>query len=70
VNDQVEILKSIDAQLTGILALLARQLPDGSTKGLEALLRQTGVTTKEIAGILGKSQRAVQVALKAQGFKE
>jgi DNA-binding CsgD family transcriptional regulator len=69
-NDQVELLKSIDAKLTGILALLARQLPDDSIKGLEALLRQAGLTTKEIAGILGKSQRAVQVALKAQGFKE
>jgi hypothetical protein len=70
VNDQVELLKSIDAKLTGTLALLARQLADDSTKGLEVLLRQTGLTTKEIAGILGKSQRAVQVALKAQGFKE
>jgi DNA-binding NarL/FixJ family response regulator len=70
VNGQLEVLKSIDAKLTGLLGLLARQLPDGSTKGLEGLLRQTGLTTKEIAGILGRSQRTVQVALKAQGFRE
>jgi hypothetical protein len=67
---QEDTLKSIDRKLTGVIALLARQVTGGGTTGIESFLRRTGMSTAEIASILDKSQRAVQLALKDQGYKE
>jgi hypothetical protein len=67
---QQAALESIDRKLTAVIALLARQLSGDDAAGLESVLRRGGLGTLEIAAILGKSQRAVQMALKTQGFKE
>jgi hypothetical protein len=64
-------LKAIDDKLSAIVALLTRQLVPGlGADGIESILRRGGLSSGEIASVLDKSQRAVQLALKQQGFKE
>jgi hypothetical protein len=67
---QEDILESIDRKLTALIPLTARQLLDGETTGIELVLRRAGLGTSDIASILSKSQRTVQLALKEQGYKE
>ena len=67
---QEEPLKSIDKKLSAVIALLVRQLSGGGTKGVESVLRRAGMSTSEIASLLGKSQRAVQLAPQDQNYKE
>lgn len=66
---QEETLKSIDAKLSVVIALMSRQLTGGGSKGIESLLRRAGLSTSEIGVILARSQRAVQLALTEQGYK-
>jgi hypothetical protein len=67
---EADVLSSIDRKLTALIALAARQLLGGDATGIESVMRRAGLSTTEIASTLTKSQRAVQLALKDQGYKE
>jgi hypothetical protein len=61
---ELELLERIDAKLIGILGLLTMALPTEQRDGVTPILRTAGLSTAEIAQLLGKSQRWVQLALK------
>jgi hypothetical protein len=67
---EVELLTAIDDKLSGVLGLLAKGLPSDNREGVAIVLRRAGISTGEIAEMLGKSQRWVQASLKDAGFKE
>ena len=62
-------LKAIDDKLTALIALQVRQIAGSGLDGIESILRSAGLSTTSIGQILGKSQRAVQLALQSQGYK-
>ena len=69
----VDVLNRIDAKLQALLALSVEQMNSGEARRrtrprlLDQTLSDAGLSAKEIAVILGKTDRAVRMAL--QGTK-
>ena len=61
-----ELLECIDHKLGALLALSLNERLDEKrqAKSLDQLLHRAGIGSAEIAGYLGKTQRAVQQAIK------
>ena len=62
-------LNGVETKLTALIALQVRQISGLCLDGIESILRSAELSTATIGQILGKSQRAVQLALQAQGYK-
>lgn len=70
--DDNELLRSIDTKLTALLALMAdAHLRAHGTprqqraRSLDRLLTDAGISAREVGKLLGKTERAVHLALQA-----
>jgi hypothetical protein len=69
-----ELLRSVHAVEASVAALLALEIADrtaehprGKTVSLDRVLVDAGLSTARVAALLGKTQRAVQMAVAAGG---
>jgi hypothetical protein len=68
--EELEVLRSIDAKLGALVTIIlddyirSHSVPGAKEKPVEVMLHDAGLSTAEIANLLGKTQRAVQIALK------
>jgi hypothetical protein len=75
-DSERQLLESIDAKLGGILALLVdlylRQtgIAKPRERGIDKQLSDVGLSTAQIAALLGKTERAVQKQLAAEKRKK
>jgi hypothetical protein len=71
VEGREELLRSIDAKLGGILVLLLdlylrdTELAKPKPRSVDRMLADVGLSSAEIAALLGKTERAVQKQLAA-----
>jgi hypothetical protein len=64
-----DLLRAIDGKLGALLAFAVRDRIDEARRAerpLDVVLHEAGLGTAEIAEMLGKSQRAVQLAIKGK----
>lgn len=68
---ELQVLRSIEAKLGALLAITlddyvrTHEVQGARSKRIEQLLSDAGLSTSQIATSLGKTQRAVQLALQA-----
>ena len=71
-NRQVALLDSIDTKLGALLALILDSylretgIAKPKPRGIDRLLADAGLTPKQIATLLGKTDRAVRMQLTAE----
>lgn len=69
-DDELEVLRSIDTKLSALLAIAidnyvrVHKIAGARARPIEAMLHRAGLSTGEVAELLGKGQRAVQIAVK------
>jgi hypothetical protein len=74
-SSERELLESIDSKLSGILVLVLdlylrdTELAKPKPRSVDRMLADVGLPTADIAALLGKTERAVQMQL-AGGSKE
>jgi hypothetical protein len=71
-NSDADLLKSIDAKLGGILAVLVdlylreTDIARPKVRSIDQLLTDSGLTAGQTADLLGKTKRAVNMQLQAE----
>jgi len=69
-SEEVELLRSIDAKLGALVTIMlddyvrTHKVAGAKPKPIDQMLHDAGLSTAEIASLLGKTQRAVQLAIK------
>jgi hypothetical protein len=74
-NSEPDFLRSIDTKLSALLAIAlddyvrVHEVTGARQRPLEVMLHSAGLSTTEVADLLGKGQRAVQIAVKEKPKK-